>query len=164
MNEQVTQPVQAQAPTQGARSVPAFFGRLRDEIDQVFDDFSFARPVRNVFQLPAGLDFSPVMDLEDRKDHYELAIELPGIEEKDITVEVSDGALSISGEKRAESETKSGDYLVSERSYGSFRRRLTLPGDVDPDGIEAKYRHGVLRLTLKKDKHAVSRIRKIAIR
>ena len=159
MNEQATLPVQS-AREQG---LPAVFGRLREGIDQLFDDFSFSRPVRNIFQMSGAMDFAPVVEMKDRKDHYELAVELPGMEEKNIDIEFGDGVLSISGEKRAESEEKSGDYLVSERSYGAFRRRLTLPGDADPDAIEAKYRHGVLQIKVKKDQQAVNRVRKIAV-
>lgn len=159
MNEQST------LPTKGTpeQNLPTVFGRLREEIDHLFDDFSFRRPVRTIFHMPDGLEFSPAMDLKDRKDRYELAIELPGMEEKDIDIEFVDGVLSISGEKRGEAEEKTGDYLVSERSYGSFRRRMTLPADIDPDGIEAKYRHGVLKVQIGKDKQAVNRVRKIAV-
>lgn len=156
---------QPKLPVEGEREygLPSVFGRLRDEIDHLFDDFSIHRSGRGIFQLPSGNSFSPAVELKDFKDHYELAVELPGLEEKDIDIEFADSVLQISGEKREEKEEKSGDYLVCERSYGSFRRRLTLPADVDPDGIEAKYRQGVLTLDIKKDKQAVNRVRKIAV-
>lgn len=159
MNEQTTLPVQSTREN----GLPAVFGRLREEIDQLFDDFNFSRPVRNIFQMPGTLDFSPVVEMKDRKDRYELAVELPGMDDKDIDIEYSDGVLSISGEKRAESEEKTGDFLLSERSYGAFRRRLTLPSDADPNAIEASYRHGVLQIKVKKDQQAVNRVRKIAV-
>jgi HSP20 family protein len=90
-------------------------------------------------------------------------VELPGLEEKDIDVEFADGVLSVSGEKREESETKENGCLISERRYGSFRRQLTLPSDADPDTIEAKFKHGVLKLTMKKDEKAADRSKKIKI-
>ncbi|SHN52366.1 Hsp20/alpha crystallin family protein [Erythrobacter sanguineus] len=148
------------SPDQG---VSTMFRRLRHEIDQLFDDLTMPGPVRRVFQLSNGTDFSPLVELKDKQDHYELATELPGLEDKDINVEFADGVLSISGEKRAESQEKSGDSLISERSYGAFERRLSLPSDVDPERIEAKFRHGVLKLTLGKDKQATGRVRKIAV-
>ena len=159
MNEQTT------LPTQSTREpgFPTVFGRLRNEIDQLFDDFSFPRPMRGVFQLPGGVDFNPAVELKDRKDHYEFAVELPGMNEKDIDIELADGILSVSGEKRNETEEKAGDYMVCERTYGSFRRRLTLPADADPEGIDAKYRNGVLQIDIKKDKQAVNRVRKITV-
>lgn len=159
MNDQSTLPAQSNREP----GFPTVFGRLRSEIDQLFDEFSFSRPMRGIFQLPAGAQFNPAVELKDRKDHYELAIELPGMEEKDIDIEFADGILSISGEKRSETEEKSDDYLVCERSYGSFRRRLNLPADVDPEGIAAKYRHGVLKIDIKKDKQAANRVRKITV-
>ena len=159
MNEQTSLPVQ----NAREHNLPALFGRLRDDFDQLFDDLSFRRPIRSMFHLPNGLQFNPAVDLKDRKDHYELAVELPGLEESDIDIEFADGVLSISGEKHEESEEKSGDFLLCERSYGSFRRHLTLPADVDPEGIKAKYRHGVLKVELKKDKRAADRVRKIAV-
>jgi len=159
MNEQTPLP----SRTRSEPSVPAVFGRLRDEIDQLFDDFSLVRPGRGIFAFPAAVEFSPAMELTDKKDRYELSVELPGMEEKDIDIECADGVLTISGEKREETEEKTDGYLVSERSYGSFRRQLTLPADVDPDAIDAKYSKGVLKLKLKKDAKAASRVKKIAI-
>ncbi|GGD86376.1 molecular chaperone Hsp20 [Tsuneonella deserti] len=159
MNEQTTLP----ARTQSEAPLPAMFGRLRDEIDHLFDDFSFARPARSFFSLPAAMRFTPAMDIHDRGNRYDVALELPGMEEKDIDVEVADGVLTVSGEKRSDREEKTDGCLVSERSYGSFRRQFTLPRDVDPDAIEAKYKSGVLHLKLGKDKAAQSRTRKIAV-
>ncbi len=159
MNEQATLP----AKTHAEPTLPAVFGRLRDEIDQLFDDFSFTRPSRSIFHWPTVAGFTPALDLKDRGDHYALALEIPGMEDKDIEVTVTDGVLSVSGEKRGESEEKTGDCLISERSYGAFRRQISLPADVDADAIEAKYRKGVLHLNLGKDKDAENRVRKIAV-
>lgn len=162
MTEQTTLPaktrIEATVP-----ALPTVFTRLRDEIDRLFDDFSLTRPSRSVFAFPAPIALSPAMELADKKDHYELSLEVPGMEEKDIDIECADGVLTISGEKRQESEEKSGGYLVSERSYGSFKRQLTLPSDINPDAIEAKYAQGVLKLNLKKDEKAQSRVKKIKI-
>lgn len=145
------------------QGIAAVFGRLRDEIDELFEDIAVPSRVRRVLHMPDGIDFSPAIDLKDDRDHYTLAIELPGLEEKDIDVEFADGVLSISGEKRAESEEKSDGCLISERSYGAFRRRLAMPRDIDPERIEAKYRRGVLHVTLGKDKNASERVRKIKV-
>lgn len=159
MNRQAMVPMR---PSQD-QGMSTMFGRLRGEIDHLFDDLAMPGPMRRVFQQTNGAEFSPLVELTDKKDHYELATELPGLEDKDINVEFGDGILSISGEKRAESQKKSGDCLISERSYGAFERRLTLPSDVDPEKIEAKYRHGVLKLVIGKDKQAASRVRKIPV-
>jgi HSP20 family protein len=159
VTEQTTLPTKARTES----GAPAAFTRLRNEIDRLFDDFSFPRPSRSIFSFSTLPEVVPAMQLTENKDHYRLSLELPGMEEKDIDVECADGVLTVSGEKRQESEEKNDGYLVSERSYGSFKRQLTLPADVDPDAIEAKYDKGVLKLTLKKDKKAASRVKKIAI-
>jgi HSP20 family protein len=159
MAEQTTVP----ATTRSAPSVPAVFTRLRDEIDRLFDDFSFARPARGIFAFPPPTLFDPAMELAENKDHYTLSVELPGMDEKDIDIECADGILTISGEKRDESEERTDGYLLTERSYGSFKRQQTLPADVDPDAIKAKFSKGVLKVTLKKDNKAQSRVKKIAI-
>lgn len=159
MTEQTSLP----AKTRTEPTVPAIFTRLRDEIDRLFDDFSPVRAPRGIFTFPAVAEFSPAMELTEKKDRYELSLELPGMDEKDIDVECAEGVLTIAGEKRQETEEKSDGYLVTERSYGSFKRQLTLPPDVDPEAIEAKYAKGVLKLKLKKDAKAESRVKKIAI-
>lgn len=149
--------------TSAENGLATVFGRLRGEIDQLFDDFTMPARMRRMFPLVEGNDFSPLVELKDKHDHYELAIELPGLDNKDIEVEFAEGVLSITGEKREESEEKSGDCLISERSYGRFQRRLAMPGDVDPEKIEAKFRHGVLKVAIGKDKQAAGRVRKIAV-
>ncbi|MEE4338971.1 Hsp20/alpha crystallin family protein [Erythrobacter sp.] len=145
------------------QGIAAVFGRLRDEIDDLFDDVAMPRQVRRALHMSGGIEFSPAIELKDKRDHYALAIELPGLDDKDIDVEFADGVLSISGEKHAESEERSEGCLISERSYGAFRRRLNLPKDVDPEQIDAKYERGVLNVTLGKDKKAAERVRKIKV-
>lgn len=137
--------------------------RLRDEIDRLFEDFSFARPPRSIFAFAARPELTPALELVATDGGYQLSMELPGLEEKYIDVEFADGVLRVSGEKREGSEKKEKGYLMSERRYGSFRRQLSLPTDVDPDTIEAKFRHGVLELDMKKDEQAASRAKKIKI-
>ena len=161
MNEQTTLPAK---PRQSAGSTLAPLSRLRDEIDRLLEDFSFARPPRSLFGFESGPALNPAMELATTDAGYELSVELPGLEEKDIDVEFTDGVLTVSGEKREESEKKEEDgYLVSERRYGSFRRQLTLPADVDPETIDATFRNGVLKLAMKKDEQAANRTKKIKI-
>lgn len=145
------------------RRVASVFARLRNEIDQLFDDFSIPVQMRRMFPLADGAAFSPAAELKDKGDHYDLAIELPGLDDKDIEVELAGDTLRISGEKQEESEEKAADCLISERSYGKFQRRLTLPADADTDRIEAKYRHGVLKVTIGKDEDSARSIRKISL-
>lgn len=159
MNEQTTLPAE-QRRTEGA---VASLSRLRQEVDRLFDDFGFGLPSRSIFAFPTRASVNPAMELVETDSGYTLTVELPGLEEKDIDIEFADGVLSVSGEKREESEKKENGYLMSERRYGSFHRQLTLPPDVDPESIAAKFRQGVLKLEMKKDEKAVSRTKKIKI-
>ena len=160
MNEQNALPSK---PRPAAGSALAPLSRLRDEIDRLFEDFSFARPPRSLFALEGIPALNPAIELASTETGYELNVELPGLEEKDIDIEFADGVLTISGEKREESEKKDNGYLVSERRYGSFRRQLSLPADLDPETIDATFRNGVLKLTMKKDEQVTNRTKKIKI-
>lgn len=160
MNDQTTLPTEQRHSTV---AVPAPLNRLRDEIDRLFEDFGFARPGRSIFPFAAAAPLNPATELAATDKGYELSVELPGLNEDDIDIEFADGVLTVSGEKRDESERKEDGYLVSERRYGSFRRQITLPADVDPETIEAKFKQGVLTLEMKKDEQIQARTKKIKI-
>lgn len=160
MNDQTTLRAQPRR-TEGA--APAPLHRLRDEIDRLLDDFGFTVPTRDIFSFRPRTAVIPAMELVEVDGGYELSVELPGLEEKDIHVEFADGVLSLSGEKREESERKEAGCLMNERRYGSFSRQMTLLSDVNPDTTEAKFKQGVLKLTMKKDEQAANRAKKIKI-
>lgn len=150
----------ATAPTPVPTDTP--LGWLRTEIDRLFDDFG--RPARNLFNFGASaLGPIPALEMTEHDKAYRLTVELPGMKEEDVEVSVADGVLTISGEKREESERKDEGVLVSERRYGSFRRQLTIPSNVDPQAIAADFDKGVLAITLPKDTSAAERSRKIPI-
>jgi HSP20 family protein len=128
-----------QAGAVATRPVFNVFGNLQREIDRLFEDFAPG--------LGAGrtlVDVKTRMDLAETKDGLELTVELPGLEEKDIDVSVSDGLLTVSGEKKVESERKEQNYHFVERSYGSFSRSIALPEGVKADQIKATMSKGVL--------------------
>lgn len=163
MNEQTTIPATRAKRAIEVRSEGPI-GWLRDEIDRLFDDFSFTRPGRSLFPFPGlPVETKPAVELVEKDGGYRLTVEVPGMAEKDLDVELAEGVLTVSGEKREESETKDSGYLISERSYGAFRRQISLPADVDPDSLDAKVRDGVLALDMKKDENAAKKTRKIAI-
>jgi len=128
------------------------FETLQREVDRVFDEFTRGLPT---FGLPtmrsAGVaDLTPRMDVTETDKEYEVTAELPGLEEKDVQVNVADGVLTIRGEKKAEKEEKDKNYHLVERSYGSFSRALALPEGVNPDTIKASIANGVLKVTVPK--------------
>ncbi len=107
-------------------------------------------------------DFSsttwPRVDIIERPDSYMLKADLPGLEKDDITINVDNRTLTISGEKgETKRESKKGNYYHLERSFGSFCRSFTLPSHVDEKKVEAHYKNGVLELILKKTGDAVSK-------
>ena len=92
----------------------------------------------------------PPMDLVEAEDHFVLKADLPGLAEADVSIEVRDNALTISGERKAEHEKRERGWYRVERSFGRFSRSLTLPEGVDPDAISAKFDRGVLEVTIPK--------------
>ena len=88
--------------------------------------------------------------MAEHDNAYEVSAELPGLDEKNVEVKVTNGVLSIRGEKQEDKEEKKKDYYVRERSFGSFERSFQIPDGVDTDKIEAVFRQGVLKVTLPK--------------
>lgn len=117
--------------------------------------------LRRFFQdRPEAAVFVPAVDVSEGDDEYTVTAEIPGVDRKDITVEVEDGVLTIRGEKKDEREEggeKSKTRWV-ERSYGSFTRSLRLPRNVDVNRIEAKYKKAVLTITLAKTKESKPKV------
>jgi HSP20 family protein len=96
----------------------------------------------------------PAIDVTESDKSYEITAELPGMDEKNIEVNVISGGLTIKGEKKDEYEQKAKDCYVSERRYGSFERYLRLPDGVDAGKIEASFKNGILTVALPKTSEA----------
>ena len=133
---------------------------LRGEMDRLFDDFPFRLPAR--FAADATIAM-PALEMKETKKAYKIAAEVPGLEAADIQVTVEDDVLRIAGEKQTERDEEEGGYSYSERSYGSFERRVRLPASANEAKIQAKCRNGVLTVTIPKDGKAEERVRKIAV-
>jgi len=105
--------------------------------------------------------WTPSIDVIETDDSIKLKAELAGMDPKDISIEVQDNVLTVSGERRFQEEVKEDKYYRIERRYGSFTRSLALPQTVDENGIEAKYENGVLEVTVPKAE--VAKPKKIAV-
>ena len=90
------------------------------------------------------------MDLVETDEHFVLKADLPGLAEGDVSIEVEDDVLTVSGERKAEHEDKREGYVRVERSYGAFRRSLTLPEGIDPEAVTASFDNGVLEVRIPK--------------
>lgn len=125
------------------RPFSTVFGSLQREIDRLFEDFTPS------FAAARGLaDVKCKMDLAETPQGLELTVELPGMDEKDVEVSVSDGVLTVRGEKKFESEKKDKTYHFVERGYGSFSRSVELPASVNAEDIKADMSKGVLKVTI----------------
>lgn len=108
--------------------------------------------------------FSPRSDASTGDGAYEINIELPGVTEDDVSVELHDGVLSVKGEKKVErSETREG-FFFSERQYGRFQRSFRLPPDAAEEGVEASVSHGVLRIKVPRAEAGKQKARTIAVK
>jgi len=136
--------------------------RLRSEVDRLFQDFPYRMPAFQFGRLAGAMPF-PAVQMSETDKAYKLSVEIPGMDPKDVDVTVADGMLVIKGEKKEEREEKEKDYLYSERSFGSFERRIELPAAADPEKIKAKSKDGVLQITIGKNAKAEQNKRRIEI-
>jgi HSP20 family protein len=123
---------------------------LQTEMNRLFNTF---------FDSPSGggggnggalRRWLPPMDLVETDDHFVLRADLPGLSEDEVGIEFEDGVLTVAGERKAEHEDKKEGFYRMERSFGQFRRSLTLPEGVDADGITASFDKGVLEVRIPK--------------
>ena len=125
--------------------------RLNSRIKDLFDE-SVGR-ARTLPSATAGAWLPPV-DILESKDAYLIRAELPGIKKEDFNLEVNDGTLTLSGERKSEGLTNGVEYHRTERVHGRFSRSFYLPQTVKQDGIKATYRDGILEIHVPKAEEA----------
>jgi HSP20 family protein len=140
--------------TYGSSLVPAkMWDSLRSEVEGLFDRFAvgFAspefRPLEHFWPRSMAGFASLNVDVFKTDKAYIITAEIPGVDEKDLEIDVSDDAVVVSGKKLRETETDN-DLYISERSYGTFQRTFALPKDADRKNVSAKYVYGVLTVTI----------------
>jgi HSP20 family protein len=130
---------------------------LQDEMNRVFDRAFGQAPTRE-----RGVrTWAPMLDIAERKDAYLVTVELPGVNPDDIDVTLENNLLTIQGERHQTQESSDQQFHRVERSYGSFRRTVSLPSTVEADAIEATFENGLLQLLVPKAEEAMPK--KIAI-
>jgi len=117
--------------------------------DKLFDSFFNSSAAESAM--------SPRTDVVNHGDKVQVQLELPGVAKEDITVNVENGVLSISGEKKSAHEVKQKDFYLSERGYGKFKRSFRLGEDLDQEDVQASFENGVLSLELKRKEAALPR-------
>jgi HSP20 family protein len=118
--------------------------RLHQQMNRLFED---------TFQRDDGEErgFNPSIDVDQEEDRYEITVELPGVARDDVTVEVRDDYLLISGSKRESQKSDQNERVHSYRRYGSFHQALSLPEDANRDTISADFSDGVLSVRIARD-------------
>jgi HSP20 family protein len=148
------------------------FQQLQKEMDRMFNNFfrGFSPPFAGFGNMPTlrfpGLTeglLKPTLDISAGDKEYNITVEVPGVEDKDVKIEVVNNNLVISGEKKQEKEEKEKNFYRVERCYGSFRRVLSLPEDADQDKIKAAFKKGVLTLTVPRKAQPASAVKKIKV-
>ena len=127
---------------------------LQHDMNRLFEDFFSGSRFPSLFERKGAgalAEFAtPQVDISETETEVRISAELPGMTEKEIDVTLAEGALTIRGEKKVERNDEKENYHVTERSYGSFQRTLTLPCEVDRESVDATFTNGVLNIVLKK--------------
>lgn len=156
------------AQPRGAGGLWRPFDSLRQEVDRLFEDFGrapFGLLQREPLFARSAAEFTtPAVDVVETPDRFEISAELPGIDQKNIELKISNGSLVIKGEKKDEREEKTAESYLSERRYGMFERSFALPDDIDAAKIEATFANGVLKVRLPKKPEAQKSEQKIEIK
>lgn len=130
---------------------PASWRLFSDSINRLFSEPQSARP------------WSPSVDIVETDNDIILKADVPGINEKDIDIQIEDGTLTLMGERKFEEEKKGEGYHRIERAYGSFARTFALPDSVDTEKVSATYKNGVLTVRLPKKEVAKPKSVKVAV-
>lgn len=126
-----------------------------DTMREVQGELSRIFGSNDVGHAETATDWVPSVDIKEVKDAYEVKADVPGVNPKDIDIALEDGVLTVKGERKSEDRSEDAGYTRTERVYGSFYRRFTLPDTADAENISAKTEHGVLRLHIPKKEKAL---------
>lgn len=138
---------------------------MHREMDRMFNEMTNEPARKSFFPQDWGREMLvPEIDETEDDKAFHISIELPGMDEGDVDITLSGRMLTIRGEKKADEKQEGKDFYRRERTYGSFRRILELPGDVDESKIEASFRKGVLRVELPRTEEAQNKIKHIAVK
>jgi HSP20 family protein len=143
--------------------------QLQRGMDRLFDNALRGLGLPNVSDefftpLSASGQLKPQVDVAATEKEYSITVEVPGVSEKDVKIEIVDNTMTIRGEKKQEKEEKGKDYYRVERSYGSFQRVLSLPEDTDQDDVKATFKNGVLTIKIARRALPKPDVKKIEIK
>jgi HSP20 family protein len=141
------------------------FYSLQHQMNSLFDDFFSGFDITPRALVSGGFGaFTPSLDVKESDKDFTIRAELPGVEEKDIEVTLTNDAVTIKGEKKEEKEDKGKNYYYMERSYGSFNRVIPLAVETDANKAQASFKNGVLNITIPKSASAKTKGTKVPIK
>jgi HSP20 family protein len=152
--------------TRGARDPFAMLRQMTAELDRVFDEpFWPARrwPLLRTIEFPETATWAPKVDVFERENRLVTRVDLPGVRKEDVTVQVADGHLALSGERKLEKEEKKDNVYRTEREYGSFYRAVPLPEGVKLEDVKATFADGVLEVSVPLPTRQTPVVRKVEI-
>ena len=135
--------------------------KVRSEMDRFMDTFLFGVPQRGEFWEEA--EWLPAVDMAETKNEVVVNVEIPGMDPKEFDISLSEGTLTIKGEKKRERVEGEENYHLVERRYGAFTRSILLPQEVESDKIRASYKEGILKIALPKSEGAKKKEIKIKV-
>jgi HSP20 family protein len=147
--------------------------RMAEDMDRLLENFGLGRTGfgtdldRGIWSGLTNLDqavWTPQVETFRRGDNFVIRADLPGLKKDDVKVEIEDGVLAISGERREENEEDRDDYYRSERTYGQFYRAIPLPEGVDENKCDASFKDGVLEVTIPAPKHEERKAKTIKVK
>ena len=138
-------------------AIQRFGGLMDDFMPQNFSSMLDRFFQDSVNQRQRMSDFSPQVDTCETENGYEIELSVPGLKKEDIRIELQEGRLTISGERKFQNENREKRYHVVESQYGSFTRSFQLPNNIDPAAINAEFQDGILRLSIPKDQQKTAK-------
>ena len=151
-------------PAPASRDPFAILRQMTSELDRAFDEWpSFRWPSFRQLMARESTAWSPRIDVFERDNRLVTRVDLPGMKKDDVSVEVKDGHLTLSGERKREKEEKKDNVYRTEREYGSFYRAIPLPEGVRLEDVKATFADGVLEVTMPLPAKAEATVRKIQI-
>jgi HSP20 family protein len=151
-------------PTRGSRDPFAILRQMTSELDRAFDEWpSFRWPSFRQLMARESAGWSPRIDVFERDNRLVTRVDLPGMKKDDVSVEVTDGHLALSGERKRETEEKKDNVYRSECEYGSFYRSVPLPDGVKLDDVKATFADGVLEVSVPLPAKREASVRKVKV-
>jgi len=137
---------------------------LQDQVNRIFDNFFTDWSTPTSPEVWRGRELAPSMEVKESETKYEVAMELPGVSEKDLEIQIEQNVLTVTGEKKSEKEEndEAKGYYCTERNYGKFSRSVSFDKEINEDKVNAQLKDGVLKVTLEKtptDQRSTKKIR-----